>query len=316
MEALIAITYRCNARCRMCNTWRHPSNQEDEIRVGDIETLPDNLAFANITGGEPFLRADIEDFVDVLKRKSKRVVISTNGFLTERIVDVLGRHRDVGVRVSLEGLPKANDDLRGMKDGFDHGLRTLLRLQSLGLKDIGFGITVSERNAGDLMELYALARMMCVEFATAATHNSYYFHKYDNRFENPDYVAGEFKKLVAEMLGSRKIKDWFRAYLNSGLIDYVYGRPRLLPCGAARDVFFVDPFGEVRPCNAMDESMGNLKRTSFEEIRRSREADEVRRKASGCERNCWMVGTAAPAMKRRIWMPVQWIARNKWQRSE
>jgi len=36
------------------------------------------------------------------------------------------------------------------------------------------------------------------------------------------------------------------------------GRPRLLPCEMGFDAFFLDPYGNVRPCNVMDEIMGNL----------------------------------------------------------
>ena len=42
----------------------------------------------------------------------------------------------------------------------------------MGVKDIGFGITVSDRNAGDLLELYHLSKMMNLEFASAAIHNA------------------------------------------------------------------------------------------------------------------------------------------------
>lgn len=40
MEALIAVTYRCNAKCYMCNTWKYPSRSEDEITPRDIDKLP------------------------------------------------------------------------------------------------------------------------------------------------------------------------------------------------------------------------------------------------------------------------------------
>ena len=56
MEALIAVTYRCNAKCHMCNIWQDPTNPKDEITLDDIKKIPNGLSFANITGGEPFLR--------------------------------------------------------------------------------------------------------------------------------------------------------------------------------------------------------------------------------------------------------------------
>ena len=41
-----------------------------------------------------------------------------------------------------------------------------------------------------------------------------------------------------------------------GLINYVQGNMRLLPCRAGTENFFIDPRGNVLPCNGMD--MGNL----------------------------------------------------------
>ncbi|MGI6712538.1 MAG: radical SAM/SPASM domain-containing protein [Bacillota bacterium] len=312
MEGIVAVTYRCNARCQMCHTWQYPTSINEEITPQDVEKLPGGLSFINITGGEPFMREDIEDIIKVLLPKTKRLVISTNGYLTERIILLARKYRQLGFRVSLEGLSKTNDALRGLEDGFDHGLRTLLELKQLGFRDIGFGITVSERNAADLMDLYRMAKGIKFEFATAVLHNSYYFHKDDNMIKDKQLVIGEFQKLIAELLKSKRIKDWFRAYFNYGVINYVNGGERLLPCAAGSDLFFLDPFGEIRPCNGMKETMGNIKKADFEDIWQSKEAISIREKVRCCTKNCWMVGTAAPAMKRNILLPVRWIVREKW----
>lgn len=310
MEALIAITYRCNARCHMCNTWQHPSSPAKEITPADLESLP-HVKFANITGGEPFLRSDIEEFVQVLEKKADRIVISTNGYFTDRVVSLAEKHPQLGFRVSLEGLPASNDELRGIKDGFDHGLRTLLRLRAAGVKDIGFGITLSDRNADDLSELYELADAMGVEFATAAVHNGYYFHKFDNRIDDKERVAGVLEGLAMRLLRTGRPKNWFRAWFNMGLANYVRGGKRLLPCEMGSDVFFVDPYGVVRPCNAMDARMGSLKEQNFQEIWMSDEARSVRAQVRDCQAECWMIGSVSPAMKKSIMTPVRWIAATK-----
>ncbi|MBN1866654.1 radical SAM protein [Candidatus Sumerlaeota bacterium] len=310
MEGIVCVTYRCNARCHMCHTWQHPTRPEDEISPGIVDKLPD-MAFTNITGGEPFLRDDVGEFVERLRKKSRRIVVSTNGYFTEKIADLARRYPDVGVRISIEGLPAANDELRGLRDGFDHGLRTLLELREMGLRDIGFGITVSDRNAKDLMELYYLAKGLGVEFATAATHNSYYFHKFDNRFEEPEAVAAEFECLAEKLLDSRRIKDWFRAYFNYGLANFVRGGARALPCEVGTDVFFLDPLGAIRPCNGMDEVLGNLNDSSFDEIWNGPRADEVRRLVRECSKQCWMIGSVSPAMKKKLSVPVRWIVSKK-----
>ena len=43
------------------------------------------------------------------------------------------------------------------------------------MKDVGFGVTVQDRNAADLVPLYNLSDELGMEFATASLHNSIYF---------------------------------------------------------------------------------------------------------------------------------------------
>jgi len=308
--ASIIVTYRCNAKCHMCYRWQEPSLPSEEIGLEVYEKLP-FMKTVNVTGGEPFLRKDIEDVVGILRKKTNRLVISSNGFFTDRILELFKKRQDVGIRISIEGLPKANDELRGIKDGFDHGLRTLLELSRMGVKDIGFGITMSDRNAEDMIELYQLAKMMKLEFATAAVHNAFYFNKMDNSFEKPEVAIAELRKLIKELLKSSRMKDWFRAYFNYGLINYIKGNPRLLPCEMSKDSFFLDPFGRILPCNVINEEMGNLREKSFAEIWTGNQAENVRAKVANCGKNCWMIGSVGQQMKKRITVPGKWLLRHK-----
>ncbi|MEA3409754.1 MAG: SPASM domain-containing protein, partial [Candidatus Eisenbacteria bacterium] len=100
---------------------------------------------------------------------------------------------------------------------------------------------------------------------------------------------------------------WARAYYMRGLIDYVRGKPRRLPCGAGIDHFYLDPFGDVYPCNISAVSMGNIRDGSFKQIRRS-SAGEVVPAVAGCQEQCWMVCTVSPPMRRRPFRPSVWIA--------
>jgi len=314
MEACLIVTYRCNAKCYMCHTWKHPSKKDEEISPDLVNKIPDGLKFINITGGEPLLRDDLDQIIKIALTKTKRLVISTNGYFTKKIIKLAKKYdNQIGIRISIEGLPAANDELRGIKNGFDHGLRTLVSLHDMGLKDIGFGITVSDRNALDMIELYRLAESMNLEFATAVTHNSFYFHKDDNTFMETEMIAGEFEKIAKKLLQSNKPKNWFRAYFNMGLAHKVRGGERPLPCEVGTDVFFLDPHGNILPCNGSDEPMimGNLHEQSFDEIWNSPKADEIRKQVKDCQKQCWMIGSASPAMKKRIWIPAKWVVKNK-----
>lgn len=314
-EASIILTYRCPMRCEMCNIWKYPTDRKKEITAAELRSLP-KLKFINLTGGEPFIREDLEEIVEECYRHTDRIVISTSGWFDDRITELCRKYPKIGIRISIEGLSEKNDELRGRRGGFDKALRTLLQLKDAGVRDIGFGCTVSNHNSEDMLALYRLSRALGLEFATAAFHNSFYFHKSDNTITNRDKVCGDFMKLVEMQLKERHPKSWFRAYFNMGLINYIEGNRRLLPCEAGSTNFFVDPEGEVYPCNGMEErywleSMGNLRRASFEEIWSGEQAERVRTRVKNCEKNCWMVGTAAPVMKKYITRPLGWVVKSK-----
>lgn len=315
-DMCIIVTYRCPMRCQMCNIWQNPTIKEKEITPQEMEILP-NVKFINITGGEPFVREDLEDIIEVAFRKSPRVVISTSGWYEDRVIKMAERFPNIGIRISIEGLSQKNDELRGRQGGFDKGLRILLKLREMGVKDIGFGITVSNHNSEDMLSLYRLAKSLDMEFATAAFHNSYYFHKDDNYITNKDEVCSNFETLIEWQLKEKHPKSWFRAYFNMGLINYIHGNRRLLPCEAGLVNFFVEPYGDVYPCNGLEEkywkeSMGNIRECqSFDEIWQSEKAQQIREKVRNCPKNCWMVGTASPVMKKYIWTPLRWVMKNK-----
>jgi len=315
-DASIITTYRCQMRCKMCNIWKFPTDERKEITAKDLEKLSP-LKFANVTGGEPFQRRDLEDIVSVLFTKAPRVVISTSGWHYDRIIKLAKKFPKIGIRVSIEGLSQANDDLRGRPGGFDNGLKVLLKLREMGVKDIGFGITVSNKNSEDMLWLYRLSKKLKMEFATATFHNSYYFHKDDNKVTNQDVVVSHFEELIEELLKENNPKSWARAFFNLGLINYIRGGKRMLPCEAGMENYFIEPYGEVYPCNGLEdriwkESMGNIRDfDTFEELWFSEQAVKVRNLVKICPKNCWMVGTAAPVMKKYIRHPAQWIVENK-----
>ena len=315
LNGTVIVTYRCNAKCTMCNRYKVPSKPEEEISIETIKKLPE-MYFTNITGGEPFIRDDLKDIVRELLKKSDRIVISTNGFFTDRIVELCKEFPQVGIRISIEGLEKTNNEIRGLDDGFNRGYTTLKKLVDMGMKDVGFGMTVQDRNAADLVPLYNISDELGMEFATASLHNSFYFVESNNIIKDRLTVAQNFEDLVNRLLDSNSPKKWFRAYFNHGLINYIFSQKRLLPCDMSFDTFFIDPYGDVMPCNGTKEKqvMGNLNRQSWEELWNSEQAEKVRSFVRNCDRNCWMIGSVSPAMHKYIYKPAAWVIKHKFLR--
>jgi Fe-coproporphyrin III synthase len=319
MEACVITTYRCNAKCHMCNTWQFPSKPAEEIGTEVMRRLPSGLDKINVSGGEPGLRKDLVDIVAVVRQKAKEVDISSNGYFTDRLVEVGRRFPDVGFRISVEGLPKLNDGLRGIKDGFERSLKTVISLRDSGVHNVGFGTVICDKNKADLLNLYNLCTLMGVEYSSSTMHNSFYFHKFDNKVEDLEGTVEVMHRFIEALLQSKRsslrlrVKDWGRAFLNYGILQHIQGVSRPIPCGAGSELFFLDPHGQILACNGSDVPwvMGNLKEKSFDEIWHSREAEEVRKKVAHCQRNCWMVGSARPAMRSHRMVPLLWIMKNK-----
>ena len=315
LNGTVIVTYRCNARCNMCSRFKAPSLPQEEISIETIKKLP-KMYFTNITGGEPFIRTDLKDIVRELYKKSDRIVISTNGFFTDRIIDLCKEFPKVGIRISIEGLEDTNNEIRGLPDGFNRGYNTLKKLVEMKHPDVGFGMTVQDKNAKDLVPLYKISEELGMEFATASLHNSFYFVECHNIIHDRLMVAQNFENLINELLKSNSPKKWFRAYFNHGLINYIFGQKRLLPCDMSFDTFFIDPYGDVMPCNGTKdkEVMGNLNEQTWDELWNSTSADKVREKVRHCDRNCWMIGSVSPAMHKYFYKPFFWVLHHKFLR--
>ena len=321
IQGSLITTFRCNAQCNMCNIWKFQTNPNEEIDASYYENLPAGLRI-NITGGEPTLRRDIDKIFEILYPKSRLLELSTNGYNTAKIVELANKYPNILIRVSVEGLPKINDAKRGIKDGFDHALRTMLELKKTKCKNIGFSVVISPDNYEDLLHLYDLCVALDVELGNSAVHNSWYFHKEDNQIES-EKALEQHEKFVKALLTSKRrhlkdrLKDYGRAYFNRSIHRRLRGdtdeyRP---PCGALSDFFFIDPWGNVTPCNGSSEEwkIGNIKEDSLENILASDKAREAMEKVRNCKRNCTFIVTERHDMVRRPWVPIMWILKNKWR---
>lgn len=320
VQASLITTFRCNAKCGMCEIWKYPTRREEELDPKYYEKLPSGLRI-NVTGGEPTLRDDIEDIFRILYPKASLLELSTNGFYTDRVVNLAEKFPNILIRVSLEGLPSTNDTLRGTKDGFDHALRTMLELKKTKCRNIGFSIVISDRNVDDLLYLYELCCALGVELGNSVMHNSWYFHTTANSISNiSKAVAREEEFIKALLCSSRKgfknkLKDYGRAYFNRSILKRFTGteanyRPL---CGAGADFFFVDPWGNITPCNGSDEEWiaGNIKEDSVENILASEKFHCLREKIASCRKECCFIVTDRHDMLRKPWKPVWWILKNK-----
>lgn len=140
------ITMRCNARCKMCQWWREvygeKSPKRTELSLEQINAFSNSAGHQvkiEVTGGEPFLREDIEEALLILARNCKPVIftISTNGSLTKRILratEALCRAlpgSQLRINVSLDGIEEEHDAIRSIPGLYQKAKTTIQELHSL-----------------------------------------------------------------------------------------------------------------------------------------------------------------------------------------
>jgi len=316
IDVVLATTYRCNARCIMCNIWQNPS--KDDLEPDEYRFLPPSIRYVNISGGEPFLRSDIPEIVAVVKERapSSEIVISSNGFIPEKIEEsmreVLKIDPAVGIGISIDGAGELHDKVRGIPKGFDKCMDTVQRLKGLGMSNVRLAFTVVDDNVDDLAEVYRLTKKMDIQFTMAVAQNSsHYFMTEENHFQRVDRLRERLGPLMEDLLRSSHPKNWLRAFFAHGLYRYAAGAGRPFVCNAAQDFFFVAPNGDIFPCNVLERVLGNVREKSFDEIWNSPLADEIRDEVRACDLKCWMICTARSDMKKNTGHVLHWIAKKK-----
>lgn len=318
MDVCVLLTYRCTSKCSMCYVWQHPTRAEDEVSLDTLDKIPSGICYLNLTGGEPTLRKDLPEIVDLLYPKAMQLEISSNGLQWERLEPIISKYPDIKIRFSVEGPEDVNNKIRGEKGGYSKKIKGLFRLKELGASDIGISTVIQDDNAEEIVELFHFAKKNGFEFATSTLHNGFQFHKTDNVPYDRLRIARHMGELITEMLRGFDVKNWFRAYLNLGLMAKILGQKRLLECTAGSELVFIDPWSDVYACNVRpDFKLGNLKEQQWTEIMNGPAAADVRNKISSCSHNCWMVGSAKTAMRHPRYprlpsmVPLRWVIHNK-----
>src|SRR5688572_4801584 len=166
----LCLTYWCQYRCKTCNIWQRKPTDElttDEV-VALVRENP-HVNWVDLTGGEIFLRRDIDDILDAIVTGWSRLAIlhfPTNGFQTDRIVRSAERIAGRGparivVTVSVDGDEALNDEIRGIKGGFRHQMETFRALCRVPGIETALGMTLSTHNLGQFERTFAACAREC-----------------------------------------------------------------------------------------------------------------------------------------------------------
>lgn len=304
------VTSRCQLRCGMCNIWQ--SEVQDELTHAEIDSLfsrAPKFSWINLTGGELFLRPDIDDILRSIVRHSPRLHLlnfPTNGVLTDKIVaavDMLLRESSLPrliVSVSLDGPENLHDSIRGQSGTWGHAMATFAELRRRRSRrfSVYLGYTLQSANLNCFDETLAACQSILPGLSTEDFHLNLAQisgHYYDNvsfaGIPAASQAGCEFMRIsrlrrpkLLDPVGfiERRYQQFVPSFLQTGRAPF--------PCQAAAASCFIDATGRVYPCTGIARPIGSLREYDVDFTRlwqtqiRTHARDQVRQ--GNCPQ-CW-----------------------------
>ena len=261
------VTLKCNLRCAHCLSDAGPESAE-ELSSGECRKLIDQLAAlkvfqVNIGGGEPFIREDFLELLDLAHERGLVTCVSSNGLLVDRsLARRLAGMELFNLQVSLDGAtPEVNDAIRGRGTY----ARVLTAMDHLVREGVRFSINtvLTRQNYPQLETLRCLAHEYGAEMRVSR------FRPSGRGKDSRDSLAPETDQLEA-------FAEWLERHERVRTGDSFFcltsekrRRQGLDMCGAAKMTCCISPAGMVYPCAFLQESVfqaGDIRTGSFKEF--------------------------------------------------
>lgn len=317
------VTWICNAKCVFCDSWKKPSPEDLTLEEADrIFAQLKPVDAVRFSGGEPWVRQDLADLVNIVDRRIKPEVIhiTTNGYLTGRILDgirKLDHPGKVHIKVSIDGMEETHDRVRASPGGWKKAMATVKELAGLR-KELGFYVGVNQTivnraSAADYEAMKAACAAWGVHVhPVIAYEDSAIYHVEPDLIVAPasadefktfgDFEADEISELLARMKEDVEtlpdyIEKVVKRYYLSGIANRLLHRkgspnPR---CVALRSHLRLFPNGDVAVCINNSHTTGNLRKQSFREVWHGKSAARWRDwvdKCPGCWAGCEVIPSA------------------------
>lgn len=323
IDAVLGVTYRCQAKCRMCSIWQ--ISEHSEMPPEAYEELPTTLRDVNVSGGEPFLRSDLAEVVRVIHRRipGARMVVSTNGLMGERIVpralELAEIFPGIGFGFSIDGIGEMQDHMRGAPGAYDNVIAAVKGIRDNGIDNIRLAYTLTGENPDHMLKVYRLADELGVQFTMQISHDSgFFFGENETSVVKEsagglasDSLRGDFETIINGELASYSIKRWGKAFVYYGMYALAFEGRQLFSSRPGEDFFYLDPKGDIYPSVIHNHVMGNLAQSDFDSVWRSEKSERIRAICRAEKKRYWMGCMLRKALLEHKFQIGFWALKNK-----
>ncbi len=247
----------------------------EELERSFSDNLFSRIQNVNITGGEPTLRKDLSQIVELLVKKMpelKKITLTSNGFNVDRVVNSCIKvskicqksNIDFLVGISLDGIDEVHNEIRRVPRAFERTSETILRIKELQEHPhnkirLSVNCTITRKNLYDQENItnWCKRHNVHLNFIIAEFSENFYSNE---EAEEQLRIKGEDKvylmKLI-EKLAKEKSLFNFSAYFYSNMLEMMKNsRRRTVPCIYQFDGFVFDTYGDLYYCILWDK-IGN-----------------------------------------------------------
>lgn len=163
----LAVTDRCNLRCQYCMPAegidflprKELLSYEEMLRLVSIVSAA-GVKKIRITGGEPFLKKDIDYFLRSLRQidSLEKIHITTNGTLLDKYLDLLQDINIDGVNLSLDTLDEARFYEITRRTGLEQVKKMMDRLIEMSIPLKVNMVVMAGKNTQDILPMAELAK--------------------------------------------------------------------------------------------------------------------------------------------------------------
>ena len=251
--AIYDTTKLCNQRCPMCNVRKECSEQMslDEIEKTAKALSNFGVRYVFVQGGEPLIRKDIIDIVDVFIKNSIKPTIITNGVLLTRELAVELARRRCNLSISIDSLQKEKYAYLRGSDDLTRVTEIIDSIADIADRRGNWAITstiTKQSSFEDIMDIYEYSKQKGFMFAIRP-----YISVLGVAGRPDEQLTYDEKDVLGifEYFLKKAKKENYLAYLiYREHIKYIKGEP-LPPCDAMKYSFLLKENGKMSPCIEM-----------------------------------------------------------------
>jgi len=280
------ITHRCDLHCRHCYD---RSDRSDVKLEQGLKILDQMRQFCrehhvggqvSFSGGNPFLHPDFPELYQAAHDRNLNVAILGNPVSEVQIDTILQIAKPSFFQVSLEGLEKHNDQIRG-KGSYQSVLEFLELLKKKKI----YSMVMLTLTRGNLDQVLPLAETLR-DRVNLFTYNRLAMVGEGANLESPQ--PDEYHRFVIDYLEARRsnpimaVKD---SLINIELEQQqhnLFGGCTGFGCGAAFNFVSLLPDGQVHACRKFPSLIGDLNRNTLQQIYHSPDAQKYRQGCHEC----------------------------------